>query len=1336
MAVSDSTDRFNGVVASKAIKVPCKVATSVNITLSGAQNIDGVNVVSGDRVLVRAQTNAVENGIYCVGSAAWSRAADWDGNRDITQGTLVYALDSIGNLTPYQVDTPDPITIGSTAVTITAFVSAGAVIEAGTQVNAIARWDGIDTWREAERVRVTANGAEFQMYEVTETTFMQQTYVGTEFIFSISNPAHTFRFDNDVNIQGDVVITGGDLIVTGGGTLSGLGLLIPFDTPIEWQDDTTPTPLEIEHLIFTGAVPGGTPTPDPNIGSVTLLISGETAAVGATNFQPDITQGSSWEWEIYAGGPPDVDGEIRAFSQFGNKSVYHLESSGIPNAGWDQISDDGTGNFGSSDFTIELDFYLAPNQVGAGTLLGKWLFGQRCWTITFDSSNRVGLQISTTGSNSIALHQQEGLSGGSASIPLGQWVNLIVQRSGNNWDMWLNGDQTQDGTIVNSSTLFNSTSRLHGFGADQPDVGSGNTEFYMENVRITEGVARYVSGMDPVTPDPRPFDGSTSVLKFVVGDPAYDTEIDGATILIGGDVTLDTGRLFLDERGTNGGNIFDGRGQIWVRNDTPNVLMFTDDAGNDVNISDGVLPASTVLDAILHSDGAGGWNEETQVRVTNGGALEIYNVAENQSVSFNHDDEHLQIVNTNGGLQFFDQTETGTDPAFELQTGDMFLRSDSTAAPTAGNAPQYLIQWLNRTGVVAATVGPEAADEHWYHRYSVESGAVITRVTRQGAPGVETTGLIVNPHGNSAVLGETGGVVLFYQEQFLAGFAAARTDTVANGVLMVNTDGAGTWERVLTLSDLGSVTFPLDADDNEQIRMGTGQDALIFFDATNFRIDMAAGGIILDAASGGDILLQENGTTRVQLDNSNDRLVLNDYTLFMEERAAALADVAGYGQLWVRNDSPNVLVFTDDTGVDTVLGAGGGTISGSIADNQVAVGDGADSIEGTSRLTWNDLTLLINAEANSITSLNIGESSTLRGNNADGRILLFGEQGGAITTATIQNTGSNFQFAAAANNSVQFSGSGTWEVQVRDGATFRIFDSSDTDSLAIRHDGADVLITTVNTGEIQIAETGTRVRLPSTTDASLVSTDHPFQIGADGGDNLRMDRNEIIAADNGAVGTLGLQAEGGVINMFTNTAGTVSVRTGSTFQIESASNGDEAAFSHDDTDFISAFTNTVDWNVTGITRFKVNGVVTLQERSSAPSDEATYGQFWVEDEAPCVPRFTDDDGDDFHLDGRSEINTQNGNYTLVMGDKGKTIYKASGGAGETWTIPANGTVAFPIGTLISFDNDGGGDLTIAITTDTLVGTDGTTGSRTLGDNHTAVIQKLTATRWRYAASDL
>lgn len=99
------------------------------------------------------------------------------------------------------------------------------------------------------------------------------------------------------------------------------------------------------------------------------------------------------------------------------------------------------------------------------------------------------------------------------------------------------------------------------------------------------------------------------------------------------------------------------------------------------------------------------------------------------------------------------------------------------------------------------------------------------------------------------------------------------------------------------------------------------------------------------------------------------------------------------------------------------------------------------------------------------------------------------------------------------------------------------------------------------------------------------------------------------------------------------------------------------------------------------------------------------------------------------------VNTQNGNYPLVLSDAGKIIRKTSGGAGETITIPANSSVAFPVGTIIEIQNDGGGDLSIAITTDTLEQWQtGNTGTRTLADNNKAVIEKVASTTWKISGT--
>lgn len=86
---STITDRLYGLTTSVATKAPCRVATTANITLSGLQTIDGVTVVAGDRVLVRSQTTDTENGIYEAASAAWTRAADFDGSLDVVGGTWV-----------------------------------------------------------------------------------------------------------------------------------------------------------------------------------------------------------------------------------------------------------------------------------------------------------------------------------------------------------------------------------------------------------------------------------------------------------------------------------------------------------------------------------------------------------------------------------------------------------------------------------------------------------------------------------------------------------------------------------------------------------------------------------------------------------------------------------------------------------------------------------------------------------------------------------------------------------------------------------------------------------------------------------------------------------------------------------------------------------------------------------------------------------------------------------------------------------------------------------------------------------------------------------------------
>lgn len=115
---SVSTDRRFGVNSGKAVKVPCKVATTANITLSGEQTIDGVSCVTDDRVLVRTQTTGSENGIWVVDTGAWSRALDFDDVLDVTEGTIIpINRGSTYSTSVFRVDTTGTITPGTTSIT-------------------------------------------------------------------------------------------------------------------------------------------------------------------------------------------------------------------------------------------------------------------------------------------------------------------------------------------------------------------------------------------------------------------------------------------------------------------------------------------------------------------------------------------------------------------------------------------------------------------------------------------------------------------------------------------------------------------------------------------------------------------------------------------------------------------------------------------------------------------------------------------------------------------------------------------------------------------------------------------------------------------------------------------------------------------------------------------------------------------------------------------------------------------------------------------------------------------------------------------------------------------
>lgn len=101
------------------------------------------------------------------------------------------------------------------------------------------------------------------------------------------------------------------------------------------------------------------------------------------------------------------------------------------------------------------------------------------------------------------------------------------------------------------------------------------------------------------------------------------------------------------------------------------------------------------------------------------------------------------------------------------------------------------------------------------------------------------------------------------------------------------------------------------------------------------------------------------------------------------------------------------------------------------------------------------------------------------------------------------------------------------------------------------------------------------------------------------------------------------------------------------------------------------------------------------------------------------------------------VNSQSAAYQLVAADAGKSIvHPITDNNARTFTIPANGTVPFPVGTAITFINMIN-TVTIAITTDTMyLAGAGTTGSRTLAAYGMATAVKVSSTSWIISGNGL
>ena len=152
-----------------------KCATTANITLSGLQTIDTYTTLAGDRVLVKDQSTASQNGIYVAGSGAWVRASDMDVWAEVPGAYTVVVFGSANLDTGWVSTSADIGTIGTTPITFVLFAN-NSTYTAGTGLTLAAKQFSISntgvsasTYGSASSVPVVAVNAQGQITSATNT---------------------------------------------------------------------------------------------------------------------------------------------------------------------------------------------------------------------------------------------------------------------------------------------------------------------------------------------------------------------------------------------------------------------------------------------------------------------------------------------------------------------------------------------------------------------------------------------------------------------------------------------------------------------------------------------------------------------------------------------------------------------------------------------------------------------------------------------------------------------------------------------------------------------------------------------------------------------------------------------------------------------------------------------------------------------------------------------------------------------------------------------------------------------------------------------------------------
>lgn len=924
---------------------------------------------------------------------------------------------------------------------------------------------------------------------------------------------------------------------------------------------------------------------DPNWDSVALLIRWNGTDGATTNFVEDSSYGNI----VVPTNGAQLD---TAQSKFGGASGL-LDNTGAPAiADYFRLNNYDGMVLAGNDFTVECWIRLAKLPTtsvdGGFTIIAHYQNSgnRRCWWFKLDDSNALEFAYSTDGITVDNVCQT------AHTFAIDTWYAVAAVRSGNSVYLYVDG--TRIGTHTVSGDIYNGT--LPAF----PYIGYTNTssgfrsqfDGWIDELRLTNGVARYTGST--YTLQTEEFDntqnpvGSATLRIGYTGENEYQRMIHFLEAM---DVT--------DGVTTEAGFYIDYEG---IPNSPFNTLHFGSDKPNSAG-------------TIFHIGERGEFRIEDNLNhnVTLSSTNHPFQVGPDTSQNLRIGRDEIQVVNNSAKSPLDIQPYGGSVAFFET---DHFSGNSNSFNVYLGDAGRYYL------------VGDSTNHNMFFQFETV--GATAGSANLELWPGFTTEDFIfkgwdqVQIQGGNFRIGDSSTMLAYYDFDITSsvGPATLNFDSCADWNITGLTNEMFVDADLRVSGDLkvdgtfiqynsNAVDPPTEDVTLEVYRGGVVGTPAIRWNETNDRWEYTNDGTtyyeFMEMADGTatDNSLRWDGSNWVEssvfkLTDSTgilnvDATAINSYGGFYcstNQTAAAsfiglenihtgtaYVELSANGPTYAFGDHGAHLSTTTNVGPFKFEGSLGihATMRDISTTRYFDISDGThfrieDDAETSYAEMYHDGTDFVIDSS----SINLLSAPTIKGNPTATGIWGFTGQlailNGADTAAfTHDGTDFNTSFAATA----------AWNI--RDGVVLKIFDASDTDSAGFSHDGTDFITDFTNTGAWRLTNLGIGGFTVVNAGINLESTAPIIQMKETDG---ALDEKLWTTFIDGSVWQFGPATDAGIvrncleITRTADSADEVKFANGVTVRIENSTSTDYADFSHDGTDFNTAFTNTADWNVT------------------------------------------------------------------------------------------------------------------------------------------------------------